>query len=207
MEDITITEKFEVYGTDNLRNYAVAKALGYTINQSGMAKRGTKVMRPAIGRNGYLQFVAGARLKDMKILAKLGITDKKAWTVQIHKFHAWLLWGEESLVPGIVVRHLNGDLHNNSAANLKLGTLSDNYYDIPEHIRKARHAAVGKKLRKLDDTQALALKMDRSSGFKIKDLAVKYEISERAVKNILNGDSYNENGRKLSAAKILKNAD
>lgn len=198
-KDNSKTEKYEVYGKDNLRNYDIAKLLGYTVEKNGSVKRGKKAVRPAVGRNGYLQFVAGARAEDIPMLKDLGIHDKKSWTVQIHKYAAWLKYGEAALQKGTLVRHLNGDDHNNSLANLALGTYSDNYYDIPEHVRKARHAAVGKKLRKLSDAEVVELKRDRLSGLTQAKLAEKYGVSLRMVKYLLSGATYNENGRTMAA--------
>jgi hypothetical protein len=47
----------------------------------------------------------------------------------MHKFVAYILFGEDSFTEGVEVRHLDGDVLNLSRDNIALGTSSDNQMD------------------------------------------------------------------------------
>ena len=51
-----------------------------------------------------------------------------------HRFVALRTFGPRALLPGVVVRHINGDKLNNDPSNLILGTQSDNARDHVEAI-------------------------------------------------------------------------
>lgn len=57
-------------------------------------------------------------------------------TVGIHRFVAWMKYGESIYQPGIVCRHLDCDKLNNSFENIAIGTQKDNYHDTPQSIRQ-----------------------------------------------------------------------
>ena len=74
---------------------------------------------------------------------KIRSAENKNLNVSSHRLQAYQKYGEKIYEDGIVVRHLDGDKHNNSKDNISIGTYSDNYMDQPEHVRvsRAKHAS------------------------------------------------------------------
>lgn len=74
--------------------------------------------------------------------------DKKVQAFPLHKFCAYLLYGDKAFEKGIVVRHKDGNTLNLSKDNILLGTHSQNNMDKPKHKRiyaaKCARAAQGK---------------------------------------------------------------
>lgn len=74
---------------------------------------------------------------------KIRGVENKNLNVSSHRLQAYQKYGEKIYEDGIVVRHLDGDKHNNSKNNISIGTYSDNYMDQPESVRvsRAKHAS------------------------------------------------------------------
>ena len=81
--------------------------------------------------------------------------------MKLHRWAAWLIWGDAIFAPGMVVRHLDADRTNFSRSNLALGTYRENSMDIPVGVRqRSSHLAgsapdrvVANRNRKLTDEQ------------------------------------------------------
>lgn len=78
----------------------------------------------------------------------------------------------------MVVRHLNGNILDNSITNIEIGTNSDNMMDIPEKIRQKRSSNANKKYP--DDIVSL-IKSDREKGMSYKELMNKYNILSKGT--------------------------
>jgi hypothetical protein len=76
------------------------------------------------------------------------ITLRLGITFPLHKFVAYLLYGEDAFKECIVVRHLDGDTLNLSKDNIVLGTYSENEMDKSKEARsrvgKIARAAQGR---------------------------------------------------------------
>ena len=59
------------------------------------------------------------------------VVNSKNHTVTIHRLQAYQKYNDYLFKPKIVVRHLNGIKTDNSRDNIAIGTMRDNYYDIP----------------------------------------------------------------------------
>ena len=69
--------------------------------------------------------------------------DGKKVSITAHRFIAYQVFGGIIFQPGIQVRHLDDDKHNNQRDNLAYGTQSQNAMDRPkqDRVRIARYAA------------------------------------------------------------------
>ncbi len=72
--------------------------------------------------SGYLFFIVGNSRKHRSAL--------------VHRFQAWFKFGEAMYADKILCRHLDGNPLNNHAANIAIGTDSDNRMDIPAESRR-----------------------------------------------------------------------
>jgi len=70
--------------------------------------------------------------------------DKSSGSFPIHKFAAYLLYGEKSLEKGVHVRHIDGDVLNLSKENIVLGTARENEMDKDPSVR-SRSAKAARK--------------------------------------------------------------
>ncbi|MGV6816165.1 MAG: HNH endonuclease [Thiotrichales bacterium] len=82
--------------------------------------------------NGYLAFSIRIHTRVIK--------------VPVHRFIAYQRFGESALFDQLVVRHLDGDKHNNTWGNLALGTHRENALDRPK-IARIEHASHAQKFR------------------------------------------------------------
>ena len=99
----------------------VAKRKGYTVNKEGnvIGVKGYK-LRSSKDSNGYL---------------RLGIRDfnGKIQQLYVHRFVAYIKYGDSLFNTNIQVRHLNGDPCDNSWDNIAIGTPKENAMDkLPE---------------------------------------------------------------------------
>lgn len=69
---------------------------------------------------------------------------------KIHRLQSFQKYGKKMYEEGIMVRHLNGEKHDNSWENIAIGTLSQNMMDIPEDIRLAKALYATSFVRKYD---------------------------------------------------------
>lgn len=67
-------------------------------------------------------------------------------SIPIHKFISYIKFGDIAITRGIVTRHLNDNNADNSWDNIGIGTVKDNWYDMPVTKRKQIMAKVNSKL-------------------------------------------------------------
>lgn len=103
---------------------------GYRINNKG----------EVIGLKGQ---VVGFTQTNGYPTFKVRDVDNKNLNVSSHRLQAYQKYGDKIYDDGIVVRHLDGDKHNNTKDNIAIGSYSENYMDQPENVRasRAKHAA------------------------------------------------------------------
>lgn len=103
----------------------------YQVSSEGRVKS----LPRKVARGGNILSVNGKMLRAgrtgknylMVVLSKEGVGKSK----EIHTLVAEAFLGPKP--PGMVIRHLDGDKHNNRADNLAYGTLSDNTRDSVKH--------------------------------------------------------------------------
>lgn len=99
----------------------LAKDKGYSFDKEGnlLGPKGKCIAKYA-NSNGY--YVFSIRYKTVRM--NLGV----------HRFQAYLKYGDKIYEKGIVVRHLNGNKFDNSWNNIAIGTAKENTDDIPRDI-------------------------------------------------------------------------
>jgi len=114
----------------------------------------------------------------------------KAPMVYVHRYVAYLKFGEKLFDSEIVVRHLDGDKLNNSVDNIAIGTQRQNALDRPE-IERLEHAKVaGKARRRLSKSQAEQLRIDQRNGASYSELQERYGVSRGTVSHTVNKKFY-----------------
>lgn len=79
--------------------------------------------------NGYREInVRKFSLEDQELIRQHFKTKERRYVYE-HRFVAFKKFGPSALLPGVVVRHIDGNKLNNSPDNLILGTQSDNARD------------------------------------------------------------------------------
>lgn len=118
---------------------------GYRLQADGCVRSPTGRLRQtpftALGRTTYRRFTVKFRGRSV--------------SVPVHRFGGYQELGERALRKGVMIRHRNGDSHDNRPANLLLGTNRSNMLDLGrDHLsriaqrgnriqqqRKLRHAS------------------------------------------------------------------
>lgn len=155
----------------------IAKLRGYTADQDGeiFSKTGKKLATSkGGGRYAYFTIIVNGENKP----------------VRVHQFVAFLKYGRKALASNVVVRHKDDNPDNNTFANIRIGTQSDNMMDQPRSVRikRARHAA--RSTRKLTAAQMRDLLADHEAGIPYSKLMIKYGIAKSTVSYIVNGKTY-----------------
>jgi len=153
-----------------------AKENGFTVTPNGdvLSPRGRK-MSVFVSSNGYYSVATEQNIK-----------------IKVHRFVAFMLFGEAMLKAGVQVRHLNGNSLDNRFENLALGSPSQNMMDRSEHIRKAHAATAARARRRLSEKQIVSLLLDRDRGLSYNCLAKKYGIAKSTVAGIVKRKFYKE---------------
>ena len=128
----------------NKQNKAILSAhkRGYRVTKEGIATSPFGVLNPSCTRKGY-----------KKITIRL---EGKFVTVRLHRLQAYQKYGEEIFNSKLCVRHLNGNPGDNSWANIKLGSYSDNAMDRPKESRILHSRLAAKRQRKLGSSRSEA---------------------------------------------------
>lgn len=117
-------------------------------------------------------------------------------TIAVHKFVAYLKFGDEIFKDGIVVRHLDGNSLNNSWENIGIGTHSDNMMDIPQKNRIEKAIKASTKIRKFSNEEVQQIWDDRNSGMTYKKISEKYNTSKSTLNYFFN-KAYYSGAKKL----------
>lgn len=73
--------------------------------------------------------VARVNPKNMYLEVRVKNRDGNTFPVHVHKFVAFLKFGNAAFEHGMHVRHLDTNRHNNRPDNIKMGTPSQNWRD------------------------------------------------------------------------------
>ena len=109
--------------------------------------------------DGYLSFNFGINAKQIP--------------VKVHRLVAYQKYGDDALLPGVHVRHLDGNTLNNLPENIAIGTPHDNSMDRPKANRIA-HAAKGRQ--KFSHEFVQSLRDDHASGIGYRQLSIKHGV-------------------------------
>ena len=114
---------------------------GYTFDfETGelLTPNGTRKVPKLYGKQRYPCCAINSRTGECKNIS-----------FHIHKFVAYLLYGDAALVKGVNVRHLDGNSLNLKKENIVLGTSQENQLDKSPDVRKRAAAKARKSQGKL----------------------------------------------------------
>ncbi len=120
--------------------------------------------------------------------------DKTAPKMSVHRFQAFQKFGERLYGEGIVVRHLDGNPHNNHIDNIGIGTHSDNMQDRRPEDRLAHAMLASSHLRKLTTEDVVAMREARAAGASLKDLSARYQMGMGTISDIVTGKQRRHEG-------------
>jgi len=123
----------------------------------------------------------------------------KGTMVYVHRLIAYAKYGEKLFKDNIEVRHLDGDRSNNRSSNIRLGSRSQNMFDIPEFKRGKAGLNKASKRRILSREDALTIKRiydSKSINGRVergvnKHLAELFKVNKSTISEIGRGKTYN----------------
>lgn len=155
-----------------------AKRKGYYVDKQGNVYSLNKKLSLKLNRDRYFFSI---RLNGERI------------SFPLHKFVAYIKFGDVVFEEGIQVRHLNGNSLDNSWDNIEIGIQSDNMLDIPIKKRKEIAINASNYVRRFSDDVVLNIKKDRKNGFTYKDLCEKYNTNKGTLSYLFNKSLYANN--------------
>lgn len=133
--------------------------------------------------------------------------NKQNISFSLHKFVAYILYGEDAFGEGLHVRHLDGDVLNLSKENIKIGTSSDNQMDKPSHLRvsaaKIARMSQGKRPLNTKISEEVAYdilkeylkrkgNMERAPRGSVKEIAEKHGLNRASVQSVCSGVNFKD---------------
>lgn len=124
------------------------------------------------------------------------LTKSGRYGIPAHQLAAYCFYGEKMFDPGLVVRHLNGNVLDLSKINIVLGTHSENNLDKPKNIRveAARKARLSQGLfpknSKFNEEQVREARNLHKDGHTVSELVDKYGVSKTTIKDLLRKKTY-----------------
>lgn len=117
-------------------------------------------------------------------------------TIAVHKFVAYLKYGDKIFNDGIEVRHLDSNSLNNTWDNIAIGTHSENMMDMSKNNRIKKAIKAAKKIRKFSDVEVQQILKDRGLGMTYDNLCLKYNTSKSTLNYFFN-KAYYSGAKKL----------
>lgn len=148
-----------------------ANKRGYVVNKEGdvYSPKGIK-RKLRKDKNGYLYF--SIRMKDGKVRH-----------VFVHRLQSYQKYGNTALYTECT-RHLDGNKENNSFTNIEIGSIMDNWMDIP---KKRRIEICATANQKYDVRVVKEIRDEYKKGKRMKYLMNKYGITSKGTfSHILN---------------------
>ena len=153
----------------------LAKEKGYSCDKKGNAigPKGNILVSPTKeARNGRQGFTIRTDL----------LTGKRSTSViPLHRWIAFCKFGNRIFDEALVVRHLDGNVRNNSWNNLDLGSQSDNMMDRPEAARILHAKRAASFVRKFTDQEELEIRKHHSEVRSYKHTMEKFGIGNKAT--------------------------
>lgn len=121
---------------------------GYTVDTNGIVVGSSGKVLKLQTHHSYLQFNVKMKFDGAYSTIR----------VPVHKFVAYLKFGEKIFEEGIVIRHVNGNSMDNSHYNILCGTPGDNNRDKPRHVRLRSAKIASSFVRKFTDEQEVGIR-------------------------------------------------
>lgn len=151
------------------KNEEKAFKLGFTIDKDGNVTnpKGKKI-KGHVNMNGYLIF--SVRYNQTHTI-KIGV----------HRFQAYVKFGDLIYNDKIVIRHLNGNSLDNSWDNIDIGSQGDNMFDKLPEVRTKMAYIASRKIVKFNDKIVKEIRLDYEKGMTYNELMKKYNISSKGT--------------------------
>lgn len=162
-----------------MRHEEIAYSMGYRVTEDGrvLGLRTTE-RKLQLNRAGYYQFSYS----------------KRTPRIRVHRLQAFQKFGAKIYESGMMVRHLDGNKHNNSLSNIEIGTNSQNQLDRKAEERQAAGRYAASFLRGLSNDQVIEIRIASANGARVVDLAKTYSIVKSTVSSIVTGKLYADIG-------------
>lgn len=166
------------YGNKFNEYEKIAYSKGYRVNKDGIVVSKSGRIVSSFLRNGYKHF--GIRTQRSKVV-----------NVPIHRFQAYIKFGDAIYLNNICVRHVNGNPLDNKWDNIEIGTQSDNMRDIPLKIRvKSASIAANKRKAAYSKELIVAVKEAHKDGLSYKNIMDKFGISSKGTVSYIVNNKY-----------------
>jgi len=167
---------YNIYGMSNISDILKeAKSKGYYADEYGKIYSAKKLI--------------SLRNRDNRLNFTIRYYGKRV-TIAVHKYVAYLKYGDKIFDDGIEVRHLNGNSLDNSYENILIGTHSDNMLDIPKNVRIKKAISASSKNRKFGDDIIKNIMNDKNNGMSYSKLCEKYNTSKSTLSYLFNNAYY-----------------
>jgi hypothetical protein len=110
--------------------------------------------------------------------------------IPIHRFIAYLKYGNKIFDCKIQVRHLDGVRANFAHDNIDIGTQRQNIQDRPKDQRLAHATKTSSYRRKFTDEQVKQIKQDHDNGLSYKKIMIKWNIKSKGTISYLINNEY-----------------
>lgn len=138
-----------------------------------------------IDKDGIISNPQSKKLKgcvyDKYLKISVRTSENSSFPVRVHKFQAYVKFGDKIFEKGIVVRHLDGDSLNNKWDNIAIGTQSQNMMDRPEIDRKNHSDGKGKITEEIKDK----IKLYFENGDSIRLISKKVDVKRTTLSDYL----------------------
>lgn len=115
----------------------------------------------------------------------LRVNGKKS-DVKVHRYQAYMKYGDKLYENGIVVRHLNNNKLDNSWDNIAIGSYKDNSMDNPLEERLKYAIKASKAANKYTKEFVEKIRKEYSDGLTYKDIIDKYNLPKSSLSYIIN---------------------
>lgn len=110
--------------------------------------------------------------------------------IKVHRYQAYIKYGNKIFEKDIEVRHYNGNSLDNSWNNILIGTHSDNIMDIKQETRIKSAINASYKNRRFSDEEVSKIIEDKKNGFTYKMICEKYKTSKSTLSFLFNEALY-----------------
>jgi hypothetical protein len=116
--------------------------------------------------------------------------------IPVHRFVAYIKYGDNIFNDNIEVRHLDNNTFNNSWDNILLGSHKENMNDLPKNNRIEYAANASNKIRRFTKDEVLCILNDRKFGMTYQKICEKYNTSKSTLHYLFNY-AYYSGARKI----------
>lgn len=102
----------------------------------------------------------------------------KTTSIPVHKLVAYQKYGNKLFKKGIQVRHFNGKKHDNTRANIRIGTSRQNNMDKPPEVRLKISLRASSFVKKYKHEEIVAY---RNSGATYKEIMSKFGVKNKST--------------------------